>query len=155
MSDYMTHGLQPARLLCLWNSPGKEYWSGEPFPSPGDLPNPGIKSSSPALQADSLHFGSPGKPKRMLKWVAISNVDPPHPGVKPKSPVLAGGLLTTVPPGKPQEALSILHIASVVYMCQPQSPSSFHPTCSPLGIHTFVLYICVSISALEIMSSFS
>ena len=32
----------------------KEYWSGLPFPSPGDLPYPGIKSGSPALQADSL-----------------------------------------------------------------------------------------------------
>jgi len=31
-----------------------EYWSGEPFPSPGDLPNPGIKPRPPALQADSL-----------------------------------------------------------------------------------------------------
>ena len=31
-----------------------EYWSGYPFPSPGDLPNPGIKPVSPALQADSL-----------------------------------------------------------------------------------------------------
>ena len=31
-----------------------EYWSGEPFPSPGDLPDPGIKSRSPALQVDSL-----------------------------------------------------------------------------------------------------
>ena len=31
-----------------------EYWSGEPFPSPGDLPNPGFKPGSPALQVDSL-----------------------------------------------------------------------------------------------------
>ena len=32
----------------------QEYWSGLPFPSPGDLPEPGIKPGSPALQADSL-----------------------------------------------------------------------------------------------------
>ena len=32
----------------------KEYWSGLPFPSPGDLPDPGIKHRSPALQADAL-----------------------------------------------------------------------------------------------------
>ena len=32
----------------------QEYWSGLSFPSPGGLPNPGIKSASPALQADSL-----------------------------------------------------------------------------------------------------
>ena len=89
----------------------------------------------------------------MLKWVAISYVDPLHSGIKPKSPVLAGGLFTTVPPRKPQEALSILYIVLIVYMCQPQLPNSSHPTCSLLGIHRFVLYICVSISALEITSS--
>ena len=32
----------------------QEYWSGLPFPTPGDLPDPGIKPGSPALQADSL-----------------------------------------------------------------------------------------------------
>ena len=32
----------------------QEYWSGLPFPSPGDLPDPGIEPGSPALQADSL-----------------------------------------------------------------------------------------------------
>ena len=39
----------------------KEYWSGLPFPSPGDFPYPGIKSGSPALQADSLPSELPGK----------------------------------------------------------------------------------------------
>ena len=33
---------------------GQEYWSGLPFPSPGDLPKPGIEPRSPALQADAL-----------------------------------------------------------------------------------------------------
>jgi len=37
----------------------QEYWSGLPFPSPGDLPNPG--SRSPALQADTLPSEAPGK----------------------------------------------------------------------------------------------
>ena len=37
------------------------YWSGLPFPSPGDLPDPGIKPRSPALQADALPFEPPGK----------------------------------------------------------------------------------------------
>ena len=32
----------------------QEYWSGFPFPSPGDLPDPGIKPGSPTLQADAL-----------------------------------------------------------------------------------------------------
>ena len=43
--------------------PKQEYWSGLPFCSPGDLPDPGIEPESPACQADSLplnHLGSPG-----------------------------------------------------------------------------------------------
>jgi len=40
----------------------QEYWSGLPFPSPGDLPNPGIKPRSPTLQADFL----PSEPPRKL-----------------------------------------------------------------------------------------
>ena len=39
----------------------QEYWSGLPFPSPGDLPDPGIKPGSPALQADALPSKSPEK----------------------------------------------------------------------------------------------
>ena len=40
-----------------------EYWSGLSFPSPGDLPNPGIEPTSPTLRADSLPAEPPGKPK--------------------------------------------------------------------------------------------
>ena len=39
----------------------QECWSGLPFPSPGDLPNPGIEAGSPAVQADALLFEPPGK----------------------------------------------------------------------------------------------
>ena len=38
------------------------YWSGSPFPSPGDLPNPGIEAGCPALQADTLLTELQGKP---------------------------------------------------------------------------------------------
>ena len=41
----------------------QEYWSGLPFPSPGDLPHLGMEPRSPALQADSLPFEPPGKPR--------------------------------------------------------------------------------------------
>ena len=37
------------------------YWNGLPFSSPGDLPNPGIKPVSPALQTDTLLYEQPGK----------------------------------------------------------------------------------------------
>ena len=40
----------------------QEYWSGLPFPSPGDLPDPGIEPGSPAFQADALTSEPPGKP---------------------------------------------------------------------------------------------
>ena len=40
-----------------------EYWREQPFPSPGNLPNPGIESRSPALRADSLPVEPQGKPK--------------------------------------------------------------------------------------------
>ena len=39
----------------------QEYWSGLPFPSPRDLPNPGIKPGSPTMQADSLPSEPSGK----------------------------------------------------------------------------------------------
>ena len=39
----------------------QEYWSGLSFPSPGDLPDPGIEPRSPALQADTLISEPPGK----------------------------------------------------------------------------------------------
>jgi len=42
----------------------QECWSGLPFPSPGDLPNPGIEPRSPALQGDSLPTELQGKPRR-------------------------------------------------------------------------------------------
>ena len=44
----------------------QEYWSGLPFPSPGDLPDPGIKPGSPALEADALTSEPPGKPLQLL-----------------------------------------------------------------------------------------
>ena len=42
--------------------PRQEYWSGLPFPSPGDLPEPGIKPEAPALAADSLPLSHQGSP---------------------------------------------------------------------------------------------
>ena len=62
------HGLcsQPTRLLCPWDSRGKKYWSGLPFPSPGDLPGPRIEPGSPPLQADALPWGPLGRFARPL-----------------------------------------------------------------------------------------
>ena len=48
----------------------QESWSGLPFPSPGDLPEPGIEPGSPALQADSLQY-SICKERKILPYIRI------------------------------------------------------------------------------------
>ena len=57
----MTVTLQAPSLMGFSR---QEYWGGLPFPSPGDLPNPGIKPGSPALQTDSVLSKPPGSPTR-------------------------------------------------------------------------------------------
>ena len=52
----------------------QEYWSGLPFPSLGDLPDPGIKPGSPALEADALSSEPPGKPMSMMLAVGYSYI---------------------------------------------------------------------------------
>ena len=47
----------------------QEYWSGLPFPSPGDFSDPGIEHGSPALQADSLPSEPQGSPKQIYNSV--------------------------------------------------------------------------------------
>ena len=44
----------------------QEYWTGLPFPPPGDLHDPGIEPRSPALQAEALPSEPPGKPNRNI-----------------------------------------------------------------------------------------
>ena len=56
-------GLWPSRLLSPWDFLRQEYWSGLPLPSPGDLPDPGIKPWCSVLKADSLPTKLSGKPK--------------------------------------------------------------------------------------------
>ena len=54
----------------------REYWSGLPFPSPGDLPDPGIEPGSPTLEADTLTSEPPGKIcKKLISAVVIQRSD--------------------------------------------------------------------------------
>ena len=52
----------PLSMKFSW----EEYWSGLPFPSPGDLPDPGTEPRSPVLQADALPSEPPGLRDRTL-----------------------------------------------------------------------------------------
>ena len=53
----------------------QEYWSGLPFPSPGDFPNPGIELGSPTLEADVLTSEPPGKlPNIRISSVQLNSV---------------------------------------------------------------------------------
>ena len=69
----------------------QEYWSGLPFPSPGDLPDPGIKPGSPTLEADALTSEPPGKPSN-------PNISPLH-GKGMSYLVGGGGFDPHFPPG--------------------------------------------------------
>ena len=50
----------------------QEYWSGLPFPSPGDLPDPGIEPGSSALEANTLTSEPPWKPLITIHIISIS-----------------------------------------------------------------------------------
>ena len=56
----------PRRTLLSAEFSRQEYWSGLPFPSPGDLPDPGIKPGSSSSQADSSSSEPPGKQRNVI-----------------------------------------------------------------------------------------
>ena len=70
--------MTPRRTPLFVEFSGQEYWSGLPFPSPGDLPVPGIEPRSPALQADSLLSEPPGKPSSATKEAIMQQVEKAH-----------------------------------------------------------------------------
>ena len=78
LMDYTVHGILRARIL---------EWVA--FPSAGDLPNPGIEPTSPALQAGSLPGEPEGKPKNTVVGSLIPSPQGlPNPGIEPGSPPL-------------------------------------------------------------------
>ena len=84
----------------LWNSPGQNTGVGNIFPSPGDLPNPGIEPRSPALQVDFLPAEPQGKTKNTgVGSLALLHL--PNPGIEPGSPELQVDSLPTELSGKP------------------------------------------------------
>ena len=75
---FPTQGSNPGLLHCRWifyhrsTREAQEYWSGQPIPSPVDLPDPGIEPKSPALQADFSSAELPMKPMINLENVLKS-----------------------------------------------------------------------------------
>ena len=81
----------------------QEYWSGQPFPSPGDLPNPGVEPRSPSLQADSF----PAEPQRRPKNIGLGSltllkrIRIPDTGIKRGSPAMEENSSPAEASGKP------------------------------------------------------
>ena len=67
MSDSLQPHETPHQAPLSMGFSRQDYWSKLPFPSPEDLPNSGIKSRSPALQADSLPLEIPRKPQCIIR----------------------------------------------------------------------------------------
>ena len=63
--------------------PRQEYWSGLPFPSPGDLLDQGIESGYPTSQVDSLLSELPGKPQEVQFWMQNCIFSLQVPGLSP------------------------------------------------------------------------
>ena len=95
----MSDSLRPHGLYSPWNSPGQNT-GVRPFPSPGDLPNPGIKPRSPTMQAGSLPTEPQGKSKNtgvhsvsLLQGFCPAGLT--DPGIKPGSLALQADSLST------------------------------------------------------------
>ena len=104
-----------------------EYSSGYRFPSPGDLPNPGIKPRPPALQVDSLPAEPQGKPKNtgvcslsLFQWIF-----PTRNGTRVSC--IAGRFLPTELSGKPCPILNISKMDSANWQVHPHQLVHAHP----------------------------
>ena len=78
----------------------QEYWSGLPFPSPGDFPDPGIEPMSPALVGEFFTTEPPAKPKHLvLLFICGSRIGEVRLGyVQEQTWYLSLGTLATLPP---------------------------------------------------------
>ena len=106
----MSNSLQPQGYSMEFSRP--EYWSGQPFPSPGDLLNPGIEPRTSTLQADSLPVKPQGKPKNtgvgglsLLQRIF-------DPGIEVGSPTLQVDSLAAELPGTPKATVRSLYTSN-------------------------------------------
>ena len=94
----------------------QECWSGLPFPSAGDLPDPEIKTGSPALQADALQSDPPGKPHRLASDQIRS--------VAKSCPTLCDPMNCSTPGLPVYHQLTQTHVHRVSDAIQPSHPLS-------------------------------
>ena len=107
-----------------------EYWSGLPFRSPGDLPNPRIEPGTPALQADSLLSEPPGKPYSREGGHQIRGAgavwpqgSPGTPSPPCRAPPLQRTPRLLLPTGRRSHTDSLLHFPSCKFPCKACSHS--------------------------------
>ena len=121
----------------------QEYWSGLPFPSPEDLPEPGIKPGSPALQADALPSKPPGK---SIIYISPLLGPPSH-----------------LPESHPSRSSQSTELSFLCYTVDSHQLFFFFYTRSiishnlfflplPHCVHMSILYVCVSVPVLQIGS---
>ena len=148
----------------------QEYWGGLPFPSPGDLPHPGIKPRSPTLQADTLPSElcltletpwtiacqaplSMGF-SRQEYWGGLpfpSPGDLPDPGIKPWSPALQADSL---PLGKPNPSLTVSSQRYSYHSSQKMREKTNNPVCVCMHAYLCVyMCMCVYISLYQFLST--
>ena len=82
----------------------QEYWSGLLFPSPWDLPNPGIEPSSPTLQTDSFSSEPPGKP---IVWPQVNSREGTQ--LHPSTENWIKDLLSMAPPIRTKPSFPLSH----------------------------------------------
>ena len=148
----MSDSLWPHGLYSPWNSLGQNTGVGKPFPSPGDLPNPGIEPRSPALQVDSLPQSHQEKWKKLSRvwlfatpWTIPSREFPrpehwsgvalpfsrllSNPGVEYRYPALRADSLQSEPLGKPKNTgVGSLSLLQGIFLTQESSRGLLHCT---------------------------
>ena len=108
-----------------------EYWSGEPFPSPGDLPSPGMEPRSSTLQVDSLPAEPQGKPKNtgVGSLSLLQRIFPTR--IEPGSPALQADSLPAEPQAKPKNTgVGSLSLLQGIFLTQ--ESNWVLPHCRPI-----------------------
>ena len=131
-----SHGWQPARLLCPWDSPGKNTGVGCHALIQGIFPAQGSNSGLPRCR--QIHQGS----QRILEYVAYPFFRGlPIPGIKPGSPALQSDCLPAEQPGQPTYICIYIYTHIHIYVCMYMKPLCI---CVYICIYTY-MNVCICI----------